>query len=42
MKYARHVDETTKITIKYYKKLLNNNHYQTITQKAFTTSIPYG
>ena len=42
MKYAKHVDETMKITTKHYKKLLNNNHHQTIMWKVSITNTHHG
>ena len=41
MKYAKHADKITKITTKYYRKLLNSNHYQTIIWKVSITDIHY-
>ena len=42
MKYAKYADKTMKITIKYYKKLLNSNHHQTIMWKVSTTDTHHG
>ena len=37
IRYVKHADKTTRITMKHYKKLLNNNHHQTIIWKVSTT-----
>ena len=42
MRYAKHVDKTTKIIIKHYKKLQNSNHHQTIMWKVSTTDTHHG
>ena len=41
-KYAKHADKITKITIKCYEKLPNNNHHQTIMWEVSITNIYHG
>ena len=41
-KYAWHADEIIKTIIKYYKRLLNNNHYLIIIWKVSTTDTCLG
>ena len=42
MRYAKHVDKTTRIIMKHYKKSLSSNHHQIIMWKASTTDTHPG
>ena len=42
MRYAKHLDEIIKITMKHYKRLLSSNHHQIIIWKVSTTDTHHG